>query len=452
MLRAALPIILPVIAVIVAEVIFLRTLRRRSGHIEVFEIGVFFSLIVLLYTVFPVISLFANRFDYSLLGDSRLFGAQPSPVEIAPVYWLYFLFLASFAVGYCVRRGGGRLRDLLRPTPGPRTFWILLGCYLMIRLYFVFLRIHYNLLEAESYGENYLLYKDLPLYFQQLANHLGGMGLTLQLVLMAFLVLNYKKYKFSILVWVTLEFLSLALFGVGARTGLFVLILAFLTTYHLAVRPLTKRFLAFVCVSAVFLFLGLGIVRALEDSSGEEGVNLLSSSNEFDAILANAYDLRELKAEGKTDEIFPQLYFADLLNLIPQQVSPFRKLDLSAWYVESFYPSLEKKGGGLAFGVISESVVGLGWFDAVWRGALIGWIFAWIFRFLLRGPTSFWKYCFYLWATSLCYQVFRGGTFLLVPRFVYQFLFLVLIFNIIRSVTNKIILMPGTLPSGAAAD
>lgn len=447
-LKIGLPVILPVLAIIVTELLFLRAIRKRDGELQVFESGVFFSYIVLLYALFPATSMMANGFAYSPLGDGRLFEAQPTPSEVAPIYWLYLLFLAAFAFAYCIFREKRKSRDFLKPTTDKSVFWILLVLYVAIRLFFVFIRVHYNIQEPESYGEAYLSLKGLPLVVQQLANHLGGMALTLQLLLMAFMVFNYSKYRWLILGWLAFEFLGLAFFGVGARSGLFALLLAFAITYQMGVKKLSSRMMALGGVSILLLFVGLGIARAVTDSSIDEGINLLNSSNEFDAMFANAYDLRQLKAAGETRDIYPRFYFADFLNLIPQQVSPFRKLDVGDWYVQTFYPSLADKGGGLAFGVISEGIVGQGWFDVLWRAVILAWSFAFVSRLLLRDQKSFWKYGLYLWATIEAYQCFRNSTFALVPRFVYQFF---LVFVIVRAVCAFLTIRKSSEPDATTA-
>jgi oligosaccharide repeat unit polymerase len=454
-LSSAVPVIVPVLATIAVELVFLKAVRRRAGRTEFFEIGVFFSLVVMVYSLLPSLSYVVNGLSYSPFGDGRLFAAQPTPNEVAPIYWLYFLFLAAFTATYWARRGHNRLAQYSPPTVDNRIFWILVIAYLTLRLFFVFVRVHYSIAEPETYGETYLLFKDLPLVVQQLANHLSGMVLTLQLAIMVFMVLNYRQYKLLIFFWIGAEFLSLAFLQIGARSGLFVLLLVFLASYHVAVRRLTKRLVAIVGISALLLFLALGVVRSVQNSSLDEGINLLASSNEFDAVFANAYDIRELKAQGRTSEIFPRFYVGDFLNLIPQQISPFQKLDVAAWYVESFYPSLAAKGGGLAFGVIPESIVGFGWFDVLCRGVVIGWSFAAIYRYLFARTGSFWMYCFYLWITVLSYQVFRAGTFVLVPRAIYQFLTVVIIVRMTSSVftqrrESNARLSSGGLPIGTA--
>jgi hypothetical protein len=431
------PVLLPVLAAIGIEILFLHALRKRAGRLQIFETGVFFSLIVLLYAVFPALTLFANGFEYPAFGDGRLFTAQPSSRDVEPIYWLYVLFLAAFNVTYYRLRKPDRLPEHLAAEPDKGTFWVLAGLYAVIRGFFIFVTFHYKIAEPESYGDRYLALKGLPLIIQQLANHLGGIALTLQILMMANMVFNYRKYRVVIFVWLTLEFAGLALFGVGARFALFALILAFMITFHLAVKRLSKRMVAVAGLALLILFVGLGIIRALSDSPTDEAMNFLNASNEFDGVFANAFDLRDLKAAGETQDISPRFYFVDFLNLIPQQLSPFRKLDLGDWYVGTFYPELAERGGGLAFGVISESIIGQGWIEVLARGAVLGWMFAFVYGWMLRNPESFWRYGLYLWTTVLSYNCFRSGTFALVPRFVFQFLLVVVFVKVAIAVFGR---------------
>jgi len=433
LLKEGMPVILPVLLIIAGEAGFLRTLKKMDGKLQVFEIGVLYSAIVLVYAIVPCFTFLAGGLTYSPLSDGRLFADQPSPRNEAPIYWYYLLFLACFALTYCASRGRPKRKSLKVSTPEGSTVWILLACYLAIRIFFVYTRFHYNIEDPESYGESYLLYKGLPLILQQMLNHLGGLALTLQLLLMAFMTFNYRKYRSIILCWIALEFAGSVLFGIGSRSMLFTLMLSFLITYHVAVKRISMRAIAVVSFLGLFLFLSLGIIRDLSTSLPDAEFSLLTSGDEFESVFANAYDLRQLKEAGETKEIFPRLYFADLMNLIPAQLSPFRKLDLAEWYVETFYPSLADKGGGLAFGVISEAIVGLGWFDVLWRGAVLGWMFAQIHKICFVGSQSFWSYGFYLWTTVLSYNTFRTSTFALLPRAFYQFAILFFVVRISSS-------------------
>jgi len=202
-----------------------------------------------------------------------------------------------------------------------------------------------------------------------------------------------------------------------------VVLSALIITYHLFVKRFTRRATWLLCLAGLLLFLGLGMIRMLHLYSSDEAVvSLLASRNEFETLFANAYDLRELKATGQTDDIFPGLYFSDVANLIPQQIMPFKKIDMAEWYVQTFYDYYAEGGGGFGFGAVSESIVGLGWIDLIWRGALVGWIFASIYRRFVTKKKSFWNYSFYLWVTIFSYQTFRTTTFILLPHAIYDVL------------------------------
>jgi len=422
-LISALPILIPVLCTVAVEMFFLYAIRRRDGKIDLSELGVAFSGVISIYALFPAVTFLAGGLEYTLLSDTRLFKAQPSPADLAPIFWFYFLYLASFAWAYVHFRGSAPLRKLEIPKPSPKLIWILLFGYLSIRLFFIVIRMVWNIQAPESYGDEYLLYRNLPLLLQQLANHLGWMSLTTELLLMAALTLNYRKYRVFIFGWLAAEFLAIAIFGVGSRTGLMMELMTFAITYHLFVKKINLRVMSLLCFAALLLFVILGFFRMISaGGSVEADATFLASSNEFEALFANAYDLRQLKAADETSDIFPGLYFADLANLIPQQLVPFKKIDLGEWYVQTFYPDYADVGGGFAFGVIPESIVGLGWIDLIWRGLLVGWAFSYIYRRFAAGTTSFWEYSFYVWATIFSYQTFRATTFVLVPHAVYDVL------------------------------
>jgi hypothetical protein len=420
---AALPVLTPVLFAIIVELVFLRALKRRDGKIEFSELGVLFSGVILVYTLYPCLTFLASGLEFTAASDNRLYVANPSPAELAPIFWYYVLYLTSFAVAYVHFRGNTGLKRTVIIKPGPRLIWVLVAGYLFIRLFFFYLRVAWNIRSPESYGEEYLLFRNLPLFFQQLANHFGWMSLTIELLLMAALTLNYKKYKVFIFGWLVAEFAGIAVSGVGSRTGLMMALLTLVITYHLFVKRFTRRAVWLLWLAGLLLFLGLGMIRMFYLYSSDEAVvSLVASRNEFETLFANAYDLRELKATGQTEDIFPGLYFSDVANLIPQQIMPFKKIDLGEWYVQTFYDNYTEGGGGFGFGAISESIVGLGWIDLIWRGFLVGWIFAWIYRRFSTEKMSFWNYSFYLWVTIFSYQTFRTTTFILVPHVIYDVL------------------------------
>jgi oligosaccharide repeat unit polymerase len=453
------PVLWPVVAILAGTLLFFRSIRKRSRQLDVFELGVFYAVLVILYAVFPIISYLIGDLSFSPLSDIRLFQAQPSPKELAPICWYYFLYFGAFALCYAWFRDT-RNRNELRVVMPPRyTLLALIVFLLMIKGFFLFIKFTYGL-AAESYEESYLMYRGLPRLLQQILNHFGGITFTLEILIMALLVLNFRKYRYWIFGWILAELLSIFFGGIGSRTGLFVLLMSLAACYHFAVKKFSLRTALVVGLVVLLLFVSLGVVRNLTEINPDTRLNPFGYANEFESILGNAYDVSQLKAAGETQSVFPQFYFADFLNLIPQQLLPIKKIDVAAWYVNTFYPVFAESGGGLAFGAIPESILGLGWVDAVWRGAVIGILFAWLHRRFVKGRQTLWSYGFYVWVLILAYQCFRGGTFLLVPRVFYQFFLVficipifaqVLAFFGSRKVSSIAHLTQGTLNSAASS-
>lgn len=425
-LMDALPVVWPLIALLTGALLFLRSLRKRCGRLDVFEIGIFYALLVTLYAVFPFVSYLSGDLSFSPLSDVRLFQAEPSPKELAPIFWYYFLYLCAFAFCYS-RFRSARNRSELKIWMLPRcTLLALILSLLLIKGFFLFVKSTYGLENPETYTETYLMYQGLPRLLQQILNHFNGIILTLEILIMALLVLNFRKYKYWIFGWIIAELLSIVFGGVGSRTDLFVLLMSFVACYHFALKKFSFKTAIATGLVVLLLFLSLGVVRNLVEINSDTGLNPFGYGNEFESVFANAYDISQLKAARETQSVFPEFYFADFLNLIPQQLLPFKKLDVGAWYANTFYPSYAERGGAFAFGAIPESILGLGPVDIVWRGAIIGILFARLQRRFVKERQTLWSYGFYVWVLIFAYQCFRGGTFLLVPHIFYQF-FLVFI-------------------------
>lgn len=422
-LTDALPVIWPLVALLAAAAVYFQALRKWSRQLDVFELGVFYALLVILYAVFPFVDYMLGDLSFSPFSDSRLFQAQPSPKELAPIFWYYFLYFGAFALCYA-RLRGARNREALKARLPPRyTLPALIASLLLIKGFFLFITFMYGLGTPETYADSYLMYQGLPRLLQQILNHLSGIAFTCEILIMALLSGNFRKYKYWICGWILMEFVSIFVGGIGSRTGLLVLLMSAAACHHFTVKRFSVRTAFAVGLSVLLLFVALGVVRDLAVIDSEAGLNPFGYGNEFETLFANAYDISQLKASGETKGVFPYFYFGDVLNLIPQQLLPFKKIDTAAVYVNTFYPVFAESGGGLAFGAITESILGLGWVDAVWRGAAIGIIFAWLHRRFARNRQTIWSYGFYLWVLIFAYQCFRGTTFALVPRAFYQFFF-----------------------------
>jgi hypothetical protein len=415
-LNSALPVVLALLFILAVEWAFLGLLRRGGQRLNLFELGVFYSGVVLVYGMFPCIEYLVGGLSFSVLGDYRLYRANPSPAEVASIVWYYAGYLTCFLVAYQFFRAPEPVEP--RPTTGMSRplLWVLVAAYACTYAFFAALKAIWNLRAPDTYSDTYLLYSNLPTAVQFLANHMVGIALLLQLALMAYLGLNYQRYKRYIYAWLAIELVGMAIFGVGSRTGLMVLLLTFAITYSTFVKRLSLRMVTSIGLVLVAMFVLLGIARAVSSAVEDRDYSFFGSSNEFDALFANAYDLQQMKDAGKVDEVIPRIYFVDLTRMLPDRLFPAIHLDPSQWYVQNFYPEYADQGGGFAFGSIAESIVGFGWFDVIWRALLVGWAFGAIQRMYVNGNHSYWSYAFYLWVTVFSYETFRVTTLNLLPR------------------------------------
>ena len=416
------PVILPIMAAIIAVTFFFGVLwRRQRGAIAFFEIGVVYVTVVMLYTLYPLIGFILIGLSYTPFNDSRLFLTQPTPQEIGTVGWYHVVHLVSFIAMYVIVRGKLPRAQARFRSPASVTLLIAVVLYLAISVFFLFLSLFFDL-SASTYLESYLVYKRLPLILAQFAGHLSGIKLTLGLVILAMLFSNYRKYRLLILAWLVWVLL-VTVFRLGSRTELVLLMFSVTLMYHYLVKPISLRAIAIVGLLGLGLFIPLGLMRSgLSLSELTSAYKPFAYSSEFESIFANAYDLGRLKAAGLIGNLPPAFYLSDLLALVPQQLLPFPKISPSVWYVTTFYPGFAAAGGGLAFGTISESVLGLGWIDLILRGAALGFILAHLQRHFATRHLAFWPFIFYIWTSVQVYQLFRGTTFFLLVFFVYRFL------------------------------
>jgi oligosaccharide repeat unit polymerase len=416
-------VLAPLVTLLLIGAAFFIVLQWRTRYAPI-GLGTIFAAVVLLYGTYPLLMYWGLKGYYTPLNDSRLFTDQPPPADIAHIAWLYCLYLGCFCAGYLLRPHRTRSGNPLSISDlDSSTIWSLFAIFILLRVTLISV----DLLFAEttlSYQESYLKYKNLPLLAQQLLGHANGIAMALSIVSMAFLTKRWNENRWIVLGWIGLELLLL-LAHVGARTQFVMLCLSALFSYHFLYRSISTTRLLMVGSALVIAFLGLGILRqftALGVSA--VGTEALASNSEFEVLFANAYEIDRLLTLGEIDRasMFGVVYLGDILNLIPQQVTPFEKLNLATWYVETFHPVGAEFGAGLAFGAIPEALLGSGWPDLIWRGTLIGFLFRWFDDSIIEGHGTLWRFALYLWLMVSCYQVFRLTTLSVLPLFIYRFL------------------------------
>jgi len=421
------PGVVPVLLSIVVAVIFFSALRKKNRGVVPVEIGSFYFTIVFLYCALPFAIYAINGFTYHLLSDARLYQANPSQGDLLYIGYHYILYLAVFAFSYLLFRKpatGFVGQQYYRASMSMVVLLII--AYLLLE--FPLLTLKYSVLGTlvpEDYGQEYLWMKDLPQIVQQLLNHAGAIGFSIQIFIVTYLLLDYRRTKLLIVALLGVKFVIVTMTH-GARTEFAALLVGAVVCYYNFVKPLTLWKAVIVGVVLVGLFLGLGWSRDFQGASHGVPAAYLPST-EFESLFANAYDVQARKRAGEVDA--PELYPVEgIINLMPQQLWPFEKPSLSTWYVNTFYPVYQQTGGGFAFGVISESLLSEStWLAVVWRAVFHGALLAAAFNLFHRSRRSPIHVAIYIWMTVVSYQLFRDTTFSLVSRAFYDLLPVILL-------------------------
>lgn len=422
--QAATSVWAPVLALAtLAGLLLVRELRRNEGRAPL-NAGVLYLAVIALYGLYPLLQYAALGGVFTPLNDSRLFDIQPRPDLVARIGWYCVTYAAAFLAAYCLVTGDRRRgeRAIIRPATGA-LLWSILVLFIVFRGV-VFVADAFYSAPGRDYLESYLRYAHLPLVAQQLLGHATGMLSILGIALVTVACLDWRRLRWWLAAWLTLEFVGLILGG-GSRTEFVLLVLALAVAYHMLVRPLRIGVLVMGGFFLVVGFLALGALRAYElGGTVGAGLQVLVTANEFEALFGNAIDLERLVATGRVDRAALALpvYLGDIIGLVPQQLAPFEKVNLTRWYVETFYPAYAEIGGGFAFGAVAESMIGAGPIDLLWRGALVGVMLGWLDRRILSGPVSLTGFVVYVWILSSCYLMFRVTTLALLPVFVYRVL------------------------------
>jgi oligosaccharide repeat unit polymerase len=234
-----------------------------------------------------------------------------------------------------------------------------------------------------------------------------GVELVFSLILLVWLFARYQRARWVIFLWLGIV-AAQTVIGGGSRTMLMVMLAASAMLYHRFVRPISVMAAVSGAALIFVAFMTLGVVRQTRGRVDAAPFSFGVSAGEFESMFANAVDLEERKQRHEFDIMTPRLYASEIAAAIPSQVLPFQKLDLSAWYLATFYPVFGDSGGGFAFGIVPQAIVGFGVLELILRGALVGYIFARLHRWYRRRNASSWVLIVYLWVVVLAYQSFRN--------------------------------------------
>ena len=175
---------------------------RRYPLVPWFEAGAIYLSVVTLYMAYPLAGYLALGQVYTPLNDARLTLLQPDAQEVGRIGWLYVWHLGAFAASYLLVRGRLPVPPATLNRPRLPVFVAIGALFLAIELYTIFLGLFYDT-TASTYAGSYIAARSLPLVFQQLLNHLGGIKYVLSIMLLAALFSRYPSSRNVILGWIS---------------------------------------------------------------------------------------------------------------------------------------------------------------------------------------------------------------------------------------------------------
>lgn len=396
--------------------------RHRPRRTRYLDLGGVFLTVVLIYGIVPGLGFWLAHLGIGEIRDSRISsGFDPAPIE--EVQFIFLCFAASFAVAYRATRkfGPGRRdhrREAMRST---RTLtWFAVSLAVGLPLIQVAIGG-----KSEDYISSYTGLRSMPLIVQQLFGIAAQLSFSSLVAAIVFAVAARPEHhaRVALLIGVYVAYATLA--G-GSRSTAFLCFFAYLVAASIYVRSFSMRRIVAMGAPALALFMLAGLLR---DQASEGSYLGVLQGGEFTSLFVNSVDLKERFDSGFGSEVRFAFYLVDVIRIIPAQIVGDVKLDPATWYVETFYPDFHDAGGGLAFGLIAESVAGYGAIEAAARGVLLGLLFAWAANHLLDKRASVLKVFVYVWVAVMSYQSFRDTTLSLGVRALYQVLPMLLLIH-----------------------
>jgi hypothetical protein len=396
----------------------------------VVDIGVLCALSTTIYAVYPIINFWVGGMTFGEYSDSRLSSFNILPSEIFDFQINNIIYLTSFCLCYALLRHRGHLiaKSCL---PLPKIFLrniiiIIIPIYLLIIiLSFLYQTIFLNpTYEMESYQRYTATLANLPLFIRQILFKSLALLSILKLALLFYLTSRIRERGFLLIIslWVIFEFYEI-LINKGGRSGFVFLLISLLIYYHLLIKNLPFKLFFLISILG---FLGFNILGALRSNIPFEEFSVslasflahsLSTTNEFQSLFGTAYDVY-LKNQSGID--FPvYLYFNDLISVLPpQQLLPFEKVAASEWYLREL--GISGTGQGYMWGVVSQSIIGGGYFELFLRGIILAFLLAKYHNYFIKHQRNYLVTFFYVFLCVRIYYTYRDTTFAFLPILLWE--------------------------------
>jgi hypothetical protein len=396
---------------------FWSVLMRRDRRLPVFELSSILMLAGLAYAVLPLIWHAASGQQYSPLSHSRLQLADPTVAEFAAVGWLYFLYLCAFGATYLALRERRERPTQVAVHVEPAMVFSLVLTFGLLQAVLLIFRLLYGVDFSADYGasiyESYAAYSQLPLAVRQIVDLSRS---ALVVVTCALVVLLFSQWQRPAARWALAGWIAFMavdyIFNPGGRFVLFSIVLSCALAYDRFIGRLRPQFVAAGLVVMLAGFLAAGILRGEGEMArsvtdvfelGEAMQLFFTLSNEFQISYGSIIELKQLVDENLLEGAPWAVYASELTMLIPSQLLPFAKIDPVVWYTDA-----TQDPDFFTYGVIAQSVLGLGWVEVLLRGVLIGVLAALVHNWWSKRAASFWANVFYVWLAVMAYYTIRN--------------------------------------------
>jgi len=388
---------------------------RRKRRSKFIDLGVAFLAVVLIYGIIPGVGFLLAQLGVGEILDARLSNGFDLAV-VESVQLIYLLFTVGFAVAYAAVRRFSVTRQDHRAEARLAIRWLAPLAFILL----VTVSVVPGLLGGDvgsDYISSYNALRSAPIIVQQLFGIATQVSFASLVAIIVFAVAAWPSRHLRVAALIGCYLVYTTLAG-GSRTAAFLCFFAYIITASIYVRRLAMASIVTTGACALSLFMIVGLFR---DQVTGSCLGLLQSG-EFTSLFINAIDLKERLDSGFSVDSRFAFYLVDLARLMPSQLVGGEKLDPATWYVQTFYPHYYEAGGGLAFGAMTESVIGFGAAEAAIRGALLGLLFAWVANHLIEGRPSPARVFVYVWLVVVSYQSLRDTTFSLFTRALYHLL------------------------------
>jgi oligosaccharide repeat unit polymerase len=405
-------LLFPFLLVAITLWFFLVQTRRRQGKAQYLDLGLAFLVIVTVYGTLPGVGLALAHFDIGEIRDVRVAEALDFDL-VQDIQIMFLCFAVGLSTVYLWKRKYP-IAEKQTETATARQVLALICIAVLLNAGLPLAKYSIGAQASADYIGTYLELREFPLFIQQIFNLASQVAFSSLVASVVFFV-AWKPSKHLHVAAVLIIYVGFATLAGGSRTFAFLSLFAYLIAASVFVPRFSMSRLVPLGALALFLFLLAGNIRG----EVESGVLGMLQDSEFMSIFINALDLHARVLDGEVKNLGLSFYLTDLLRLVPSQLIG-AKIEPAVWYVETFYPNYHAAGGGLAFGVLAESVVGFGAVEAFARGSLLGLIFALCANALRPESRNPVRVFVYVWLTVVSYQAFRDTTLSMLVRALFQ--------------------------------